>query len=436
MAIINKLKLSKYLELNYNILFRGHAGVGKTAIIKEVFEGAGLKWKYFSAATLDPWIDFVGVPKVIDNPNGSSELKLIRPGFIENDEVEAIFLDELNRAPDKVINAVMELLQFKSINGHKLKNLRVIWGAINPEDEQDTYSINHLDPAHLDRFQVQIDVPFKVDEEYFLKKYPIIGQTFIDWWKAIPLDLRHEVSPRRLDYAADAYSNDCRLEDFLPSSSNPKKLRDLLKSLPFLERVQNINTDAEAVSFLKDINNTDMMLDLVKAKETSAIKFFEKYGSIIPNELKAPFVDVMLAVKNGQYVFDNLEDLIKKLPVDKDDRGTLACAAVINNVDFSAMYKNGESLKKDIAAVSIDNPQVLKKLANRIYDIIVRTDAQTLARQLWGIHGKIAGNPTNFHMIIGMIPPNPDSGFSSLQAQKINEKLYRNKIVDTMHFVC
>ena len=40
--------------------------------------------------------------------------------------------DELNRAKPKVRNAVMELIQFRSINGIKFNNLRMIWAAINP----------------------------------------------------------------------------------------------------------------------------------------------------------------------------------------------------------------------------------------------------------------------------------------------------------------
>jgi MoxR-like ATPase len=45
MAIINKLRLEQYLKLNYNVLFSGRHGVGKTEVIKSVFEGAGLRWK-------------------------------------------------------------------------------------------------------------------------------------------------------------------------------------------------------------------------------------------------------------------------------------------------------------------------------------------------------------------------------------------------------
>lgn len=90
MAIINKNRLRQYLDLKYNVLFSGRHGVGKTETIKSVFEEAGLRWKYFSAATLDPWVDFVGVPKVVDSDRGQ-HLDLIKPLFIANDEVDAFF---------------------------------------------------------------------------------------------------------------------------------------------------------------------------------------------------------------------------------------------------------------------------------------------------------------------------------------------------------
>ena len=44
-------------------------------------------------------------------------------------------MDEFSRAHKKVRNAVMELIQFKSINGRKFKNLKIVWAAINPDDD-------------------------------------------------------------------------------------------------------------------------------------------------------------------------------------------------------------------------------------------------------------------------------------------------------------
>src|SRR5436190_1168224 len=120
MAISKKITpeiLDFWLQHGYNVLFEGRHGVGKTAVVKECFERNNLKWKYFSAATMDPWCDFIGIPKTVKNDGGEDILKYVLPPDFADDSVEALFFDEFNRSHKKVRDAVMELIQFKSING-------------------------------------------------------------------------------------------------------------------------------------------------------------------------------------------------------------------------------------------------------------------------------------------------------------------------------
>jgi hypothetical protein len=431
MGIISKARLRQYLKLEYNVLFIGLHGIGKTTIVKEVVEEAGLKWKYFSASTLDPWVDFVGVPKVVTEDNGVEHLKLIRPLFIENDEVEFIFLDEFNRAPDKVINAVMELIQFKSINGHKMNSLKVIWAAINPEDDDDTYSVNHLDPAQMDRFQVHLDVPYKVDTDYFFKKYPSTGPIFHQWWHNLPGDIQKKVSPRRLDYAANAYANGCRLADFLPTESGIEILRKALGSVPFHEAIKEVSNLEEAETFIKDINNTTRLLDLIKTDDVVAIDFFKKYGISIPKELAQPFADYLFARKQGVLNVTSLEDLINRLPNEKGNQGT---AVMINHVDFKSIYRKGGSFESDIRDLFNTKTNVVTKLANRCVDIIFNIQGDTLVRALWGVEGKSGAKKTNLHEILLAISK-VGGMFTSSEKQKMNDKLFERKIVDTKNYL-
>jgi hypothetical protein len=430
MAIINRARLKQYAQLEYNVLMSGLHGVGKTSVITSVFnELYGTRWRYFSASTLDPWVDVVGVPD-ISKENGKKTLELIRPAWAENDEVEAIMFDEFNRAPDKVINAVMELIQFKSINGHKLNNLKVIWAAINPEDEDDTYSVNHLDPAQLDRFQVHINIPYKIDEEYFNDKFPNTGPIFCNWWKGLSGDIQKLVSPRRADYAAEAYSKGCRLEDFLPVECNVAELRKLLKSIPFHEQIKKVTSDDEALAFVKDINNSTKLLDLVKANDSCAIDFFFKYGKMMPKELTEPFAEFVHARKEGFEVVSSVEELITRLPDTKGNQGT---AALINNVQLSILYKNGGSLQNDLRALNVSQKNLITKLTNRCWDVIGNCQTVTLERIFWGLEGKAANRSTNFQEIVkilgslGVFPHN--------QKVYINNKLYARKIVDDMNFL-
>lgn len=436
MAVIDIKALEQYLKLDYNVLFIGEHGVGKTAIIKEVFDRAKLRWKYFSASTLDPWVDFVGVPKIIDDSNGNSSLKLIRPDFIQNDEVDALFFDELNRAPDKVINAIMELIQFKSINGFKLKNLKVIWAAINPEDDADTYSVNHLDPAHLDRFHARINVPYKLDEKYLLSKYPLIGEVFINWWDGLPIDIKKMVSPRRLDYTMHAYQNGCRIEDFIPRESNPKKLRESLKSIPFSKELSSIMDQNHAHAFLKDSNNMIQMLELIKNGNKECLKFFKDYGKELPKEIIEPFLEAITAQKSGMAIITSLKEFIDKLPSDKGNSGT---AAIINEADFVGLCsRNSSTLDLEFQNLASANINLVKKLSQRMIDVLLSCKTDTLMRICWGVQGQSVGIPSNFLKILDILGKlNAQYRFMTInQIKAVNNKLYDKRLVlNTRQFI-
>lgn len=224
--MISDANLDFWIKNNYNVIFRGKHGVGKTATILDAFKRHSLKWQYFSASTMDPWVDFIGVPKEKIDEHGNSYLDLVRPKHFQNDQVEAIFLDEFNRSSKKVRNAVMELIQFKSINGKRFNNLKIVWAAINPEDDEgEKYDVEALDPAQLDRFHVIVDVPYAVHVPYFRNKY---GQQNADvavtWWKELTKDQQSNVSPRRLDYAMDMYTKGGDLKFVLPTNVNVGKL--------------------------------------------------------------------------------------------------------------------------------------------------------------------------------------------------------------------
>ena len=218
-----------WIENNLNVLLRGKHGVGKTAMVVDAFERNNLKYKYFSASTMDSWVDFIGVPKEKTDDNGNSYLDLVRPQEFQDDEVEAIFMDEFSRAHKKVRNAVMELIQFKSINGRKFKNLKIVWAAINEDDEEFNYGVDALDPAQEDRFHVHIEVPYKPDVTWFRENFGTqLANSAVSWWNELPPNVQTKVTPRRLEYALKVYGAKGNLRHVLPTSSNVSKLMRVL----------------------------------------------------------------------------------------------------------------------------------------------------------------------------------------------------------------
>ena len=239
--MISQAEMDFWIEHNYNVLFEGEAGVGKTSVIIQAWNRHNLKYMYLSGSTLDPWVDFVGVPKEIITEDGKRHLDLVRPIRWENDDVEALFIDEYNRAPKKVRNAVMELIQFKSINGKKFNNLRFVWVAINPDDSESAeYDVEPLDPAQKDRFHCHVEIPFMPSLEYFSEKFdPNTAEIAIAWWQAIPQKTRHLVSPRRLDYALEIFLAGGDLKYVLPQASNIGALTQKLELTPIKITLSN-----------------------------------------------------------------------------------------------------------------------------------------------------------------------------------------------------
>lgn len=361
--MIKPEKLDFWIAHGYNVLFEGRHGVGKTSIVQAAFEKAGLNWRYFSAATLDPWVDLVGVPKERIDENGVSYLDLVRPKEFAYDTIEAVFFDELNRSHKKVRNALMELLQFKSINGKKFKNLKIIWAAINP-DEGDEYDVEKLDPAQADRFHVMVNIPYKVDEKYFASKYPKeTAKAAIAWWNDLPDLQKSACSPRRLDYALDIFSKNGDMRDVIKESCNVGKLIANLKHGPISEAMERFMDElaacldetslvakiSEIQLFLANENNFSAAIDWICKKPERIDCFaphFNKerlseqvasnkkvYAQVIKNAVDTPIYqeviqDFIKAAANAPIVKKLTDAIEKNKPLQKALRANIPSALV------------------------------------------------------------------------------------------------------------
>jgi len=331
---VTTTKLDFWVKHNKNVLFIGKHGVGKTAMVKEAFDRHKLNWRYFSASTMDPWVDFVGVPKektddkipeqfeiikelanidfdlayewvqsnwkvkeesarrivthAMQRKQGLAYLDLVRPQTFADGTVEALFFDEFNRSPKKVRNAVMELIQFKSINGMKFPNLRLVWAAINPDDDEDeTYDVERLDPAQSDRFHATVEVPYKPNTDWFREEYgQRIADAAVQWWDDLSAEDKGRISPRRLQYALDIYRERGDMRDVLPLTSNVSKLTTALNTGPITEKLEALMKSkdvAEARNFLQNENNYSASMKFIPKSETLMAYFIP----LLPKEKMA-----------------------------------------------------------------------------------------------------------------------------------------------------
>lgn len=315
-------KLDFWIQNNLNVLLVGHKGVGKSSRVLDAFKKHGLKYKYFSAPTMDPWVDFLGVPKEQQDENGPF-LELVKPKEFRDDNIEVIFMDEFNRAHKKVKNALMELIQFKSINGKQFKNLRMVWAAINPSDEG-TYDVEEMDEAQEDRFQVQFHLDYEPDKEWFVEKFgEKVGKAAVEWWHDLPEPMKEKISPRRLEYAMNMNSlAGGDLRDVLPKECNINKLVTTIRTGPISETLKKMfeaKDELEAKKFLAIENNYAASIKSLlsphelKANKKEWFNFYlpclpaEKLSSVFATEV--PIQDFMIT--NYEIYSDLINEIIE-----------------------------------------------------------------------------------------------------------------------------
>lgn len=262
--------LDDWIRTSQNVLLVGPHGIGKTEQVLAAMKRNGIKYAYFSASTMDPFVDFVGVPRVVEDKNGRW-LDFVKPKVFANDDIQIIVVDEFNRAPKKVRNALMEAIQFKSINGVPMPNLKMIWAMVNPHDEEDTYDVDRLDPAQEDRFQIKVVLPNGPSLKYFKDTYGVLGEIAHRWWGKIDEKLRKKsvVSPRRLEYAIQAYQAGLDIDYVLPKEVNVKDLKTelnksgLMSRLPQLRKldVNALRTEIQGNGNLRDLVMSEILED-------------------------------------------------------------------------------------------------------------------------------------------------------------------------------
>ena len=159
---INEAKqiLPEIMKLKEVPILVGHAGVGKTEIVKQIGRQTGRKVQILVLSQMEPG-DLLGMP----DKDGDRTVWL-KPDWFPKDDNVILFLDEINRASDITRAAVMQLLLDRRLNDHVLPDGVWLVAAMNPD--ADNYEVNQvIDQAFIDRF-VWIKVTNSIDD---FKKY-------------------------------------------------------------------------------------------------------------------------------------------------------------------------------------------------------------------------------------------------------------------------
>ena len=151
-------------------VIKGQHGLGKTDMMATIAKELGMKLITVEGGLLKEG-EIGGLPIVKErkfkNNTGKEETTYVTEYAIHNkmrlmnqylDDGEAVllFIDELNRTDNAVMQELMNIILNREINGIVLPEGVYVCGAMNPSanDGVNNYSTNELDPAQLDRLTI------------------------------------------------------------------------------------------------------------------------------------------------------------------------------------------------------------------------------------------------------------------------------------------
>lgn len=135
----------------------GVHGIGKTALVEQVAEANGWKFAYVAPAQFEEMGDLHGLP-VIDG----AHTRFAPPDWVPTEDGPGILLlDDFNRADDRILRGIMQLLQRGELVSWSLPPRWHIVVTANPEGAD--YSVTPLDDAMLTRMlHVSMEFEHKV----------------------------------------------------------------------------------------------------------------------------------------------------------------------------------------------------------------------------------------------------------------------------------
>lgn len=135
----------------------GKHGIGKTQLVENIAKTQGYKFAYIAPAQFEEMGDLVGMPRIIDGVT-----KFMAPDWVPTEEGPGILLiDDANRADDRILRGIMQLLQNYELVSWKLPEKWQIVLTANPDGGD--YSVTPMDDAMLTRL-MHVTMDFDVKE--------------------------------------------------------------------------------------------------------------------------------------------------------------------------------------------------------------------------------------------------------------------------------
>ena len=211
---INSLQLESFLEHVFKVnqqaesqgkqgtpvLIWGKHGVGKTQSVMDFAKSRNWKIAYCAPAQFEEMGDLHGMPSILDPDSqiqGDEITVYSPPTWIPKEEGPGLLiLDDINRADDRMLRGIMQLLQNFELLSWKLPAKWQIVATANPDDGN--YSVTSMDDAMLTRL-LHVTLEFDVKSWIKWAMENQIDQRGIDFVSIYPECITgHRTTPRSL----------------------------------------------------------------------------------------------------------------------------------------------------------------------------------------------------------------------------------------------
>lgn len=266
----------------------GKHGIGKTELVESLAQEYNFKFVYLAPAQFEEMGDLVGMPRI------SSEGKTVfsAPEWVPTEEGPGILLiDDVNRADDRILRGIMQLLQNYELVSWKLpKGWHIILTA-NPDGGD--YSVTPMDDAMITRM-MHITMEFDVKEWAKWAEKNGIDQRGINFVLTYPEVITGErTTPRTL-------------VQFFESIS---KIENLNENITLIQILADSCLDkSTATAFISFINNNLSKLispeEIIEAKNFNA-QVLQPIKQIVNKEMLRVDVIATLCTRLVNYMIIN-----------------------------------------------------------------------------------------------------------------------------------
>ena len=128
----------------------GLHGIGKTELVRDLAQARGCHFVYIAPAQFEEMGDLIGMPQIAADPIKGDVTRFVAPEWVPRQEGPGILLlDDVNRADDRILRGIMQLLQNYEMVSWSLPRQWLIVLTANPDGGD--YSVTTLDDAMLTR---------------------------------------------------------------------------------------------------------------------------------------------------------------------------------------------------------------------------------------------------------------------------------------------